>query len=471
MRRPRALLFAFFLVSTQASSQEPASPPKPSDNEKQQAQAALNTARDALFPIRHSPEVTPLLTRIAPLLAVAGNSAGAQDVLALLPQGQRDGVQLDIIAAELRNGELQLALQTATAIPAPDAQAPALLSVVHAQASAGDSTAALQTSSLISPDRIEAVQAMVEVAKAQQAAGKSSQAAQLLRRAAAAAAVLSNSDNENSACGLSALAQVANAQQSIGESADALKTLQLAGERLPEAGSGCSAGMTRFLQDDSQPDGAKEGALQKEVAQLRNRALPSAETEENETQVVQSVDESTSLEGVAIVGGSGLGFQSFVQAEPAPPAAPESISPLNSLRTLKPLDRRARAAVFVSQQLTAQGKTKEAEEAIRIGLEAADLVQDDSVRSLLLSSKASARAAANDWEGARNVIEGISEPLPRTEALGDIAFRAAAAGQAQLALPWAMAESSPFSEAAVLVAIAEALLHQPYQSRTTIYIR
>src|SRR2546422_1250443 len=74
---------------------------------------------------------------------------------------------------------------------------------------------------------------------------------------------------------------------------------------------------------------------------------------------------------------------------------------LDSLRSVKPLYQRAQAAMGTSQLMLASGKTGEAEEAIHIGLEAADTVQDENLRGMLLASKAHCRAASKDWEGAR----------------------------------------------------------------------
>jgi len=117
----------------------------------------------------------------------------------------------------------------------------------------------------------------------------------------------------------------------------------------------------------------------------------------------------------------------------------------------------------------ASGKTGEAEEAIHIGMEVADTVQDENLRDILLASQAHTRAATKDWEGARASVQEIASAPQRTAALVDIAFSAAEEGRAQLALSWATAEVSPLSEARVLVSIAEALLHQPQQQ--TFFLR
>jgi hypothetical protein len=136
---------------------------------------------------------------------------------------------------------------------------------------------------------------------------------------------------------------------------------------------------------------------------------------------------------------------------------------LDSLRTVKPLYQRAQAAMGTSQLMVAHGKIGEAEEAIHIGLDVADTVQDENLRGMLLASKAHTRAAAKDWEGARAAVEEIVNASQRTAALVDIAFCAAEEGYAQLAISWATAETSPLSEASILVSVAEALLHQPQQ--------
>jgi aromatic ring-opening dioxygenase LigB subunit len=121
--------------------------------------------------------------------------------------------------------------------------------------------------------------------------------------------------------------------------------------------------------------------------------------------------------------------------------------------------------------MIAKGKAGEAEEAIVIGLEGANTVQDENLRGTLLASKAQARAAAKDWEGARAVVEEITSAQQRTAALVDIAFCATENGRAQLALSWGTTEASPLSEARVLVSVAEALLHQPHQIQQMFFVR
>src|SRR5262249_8769950 len=150
-----------------------------------QALAALNEARAALYPLRRNSEAVPLLTRLAPLLAASGDVSGAQDVLSLLPAGDRDSLRRAIVAAQLRNDDISGALQLATAIRPDNVRAQALLLVVQAQAAAANFQAALNTAALIPPDTVESPQALLEIAKQQNQAGKRAEALQLLRRAAA----------------------------------------------------------------------------------------------------------------------------------------------------------------------------------------------------------------------------------------------------------------------------------------------
>jgi hypothetical protein len=88
--------------------------------------------------MRRTPRLPPfarqLLSRIAPLLAAAGDTAAAEDLLTLLPANERDAIQLEIVAAQLRTGEISAAMRTATTIAEDNAQAAALLLVVQAQA-------------------------------------------------------------------------------------------------------------------------------------------------------------------------------------------------------------------------------------------------------------------------------------------------------------------------------------------------
>ncbi len=465
-RRPPVFLISLLVATMNVSAQDSAPPLRSSSpKEKAQALAALTEARGAVFPQRRKDEARQLLARIAPLLAAAGDTVGAQDVLTLLPANERDAIQLEIVDAQLRSREIAAALETAITITTDNAQAAALLLIVQAQANSKDVDGAMRTAGLIAVGRVESVQALVEVAKGQKLLGKRGDATQLLRRAAAAAASLMVSNEGAPECGLSALAQIANEQESMGESTEAVKTLRLAEGRVPEADPGCRFGTTRYLQSE---DEGRPEALQNEITEFRERLVPSAGLAGNEE---QEAEDSSSAEGTEAdfrLQTPPMLWQQFAQNQHPTLTREQARAAIDSLRSVKPLYQRAQAAMGTSQLMVANGKTGEAEEAIHIGLEVADTVQDENLRGMLLASKAHARAAAKDWEGARTAVEEITNGPQRTAALVDIAFCAAEEGQAQLALFWATAEASPFSEASVLVSIAEALLHQPHQ---TFFIR
>ena len=465
-RRPRVVLISLLVATMNVSAQDSTPPPRSSSpKEKAQAVAALTEARGAVFPQRRKDEARRLLARIAPLLAAAGDTAGAQDVLMWLPANERDAIQLEIVAAQVRSGGIAAALDTTTAISTDDIRAAALLLIVQAQATSKDLDGAMRTAALIAAGRVESVQALVEIAKEQKHAGKRGEATQLLRRAAAAAANLMNSNEGAPECGLSVLAQIANEQESIGESTDAMKTLRLAEGHVAEADPGCRFGTTRYLQSE---DEGRPEALQNEIAEFRERLVPSTGLAGNEEQNEEDSSSAEGTEADSNLQAPPMQRRQLAQNQQLTLTREQARVAIDSLRSVKPLYQRAQAAMGTSQLMLANGKTDEAEEAIGIGLEVADTVQDENLRGMLLASKAHARAAAKDWEGARTTVEEIAIGPQRTAALVDIAFCAARDGQAQLALSWATAEASPFSEASVLVSIAEALLHQPQQ---TVFIR
>jgi hypothetical protein len=418
-----------------------------------------------VFPQRRKDEARRLLARIAPLLAAAGDPAGAEDVLTLLPANERDAVQLEIVAAQLHSGEIAAALETVTTISTGNAQSAALLLIVQAQANSKDVDGAMQTAGLIAAGQVESAQALVEVAKEEKQEGKRGDATQLLRRAAAIAVSLMDSNEGAPECGSSVLAQVANEQESMGELTEAVKTLRLAEGRVPEADQGCRFGTTRYLQNED--DGRPE-ALQNEIAEFRERLVPSAGLAGNEEQNEEDSPSAEGIEADSKLQTPQLNRRVLAQNQQPTLKREQARTAIDSLRSVKPLYQRAQAAMGTSQLMLANGKTGEAEEAIHIGLEVADTVQDEYLRGMLLASKAHARAAAKDWEGARTAVEEIANGPQRTAALVDIAFSAVEEGQAQLALSWATAEASPFSEANVLVSIAEALLHQPQR---TLFVR
>ena len=388
-------------------------------------------------------------------------SQSAEEVLSLLPANQRDSIQPEIVDAQLRSGELAAALETATAISTENARAAALLLVVQAQAKSRDFGGAMRTAALIAVGRVESVQALVGVAKEQKQAGKRGEATQLLQRATAAAANLTNSNEEATECGLSVLARIANAQESMGELTEAVRTLRLAGVRVQEADPGCRFGTIRYLQDEGT---GRPEALQNQIAEFR-RLLPSAGEAGNEEEEENEEDSSSAEAGAAdsMWDPPLIRLQQLAQNQQPTLRREEALAVLDSLRRVKPLYRRAHAAMEASHLMLGNGKADEGEEAIHIGLEAADTIQDENLRGMLLALKAQARAAAKDWKGAHATVEEIGNAQQRTAALVDIAFCAAEDGQAQLALSWANAEASPLSAASVLVSIAEALLHQPQE--------
>lgn len=481
------LVFCLLGVASLRAQDTAAAPKEPSAQEKAQALTALTEARNAIFPSRRGDEARQLFARIATLLAVAGDTAGAQEALTLLPANAKDAVRQQIVSAQLHNGDVSAALESATAIPADSAKAAALLEIVQFQAKSQDFDNALRTAALIPAEHVESVQALIDLAAEQKAAKNDGEAAQLLRRAAVAATSVTNSNAEEGECGLSLLAQVAKAQDSLGESAEAKKTLQFAQSRAPEADVGCQAAATRSLQNDAEN---KPTGLQSEMDQFRDSLDPSAAVA-SDADEEQTAEDATG-DAAAATGSSspavqvaarGLAFQTFMNTsgavqmfQPASDQRPsltreQAQSELDSLRTVKPLTLRARVAMSTSQSLQANGKTDAADEAIRIGLEAADTIQDETLRGMLLSSQARNRAAAKNWQGARATVEEITDDSQRTGALVDIAFSAAENAHAQLALSWAAAESSPLSEAKVLVAVAEALLHQPQHQQTFFILR
>src|SRR5256885_3590944 len=185
-RRHRVVLITLLVAVMNVSAQDSAPPARSSSpKEKAQALAALTEARGAVFPLRRKDEMRQLLARIAPLLAAAGDADGAQDVLTLLPANGRDAIQLEIVSAQLRSGDIAAALETATAISTDNAAA--YLLIVQAQAKSDDLDGAMRTAVLIAAGRVATGRAFVGGAQEQKEAGKRSAASQLLRRAARSA--------------------------------------------------------------------------------------------------------------------------------------------------------------------------------------------------------------------------------------------------------------------------------------------
>lgn len=444
--------------SAQDSPQASHSRPEPSAKEKTQALAALAQAREALSPLRRSREARQLLAYVATLAALAGNTSETQNVLTLLPENEREAIQPGIAAAQIENGDLGGALQTVAAILAEHERSDTLLLIVVAQAKSGNFSAAMRTAGLIPSESAQFLQALLEVAKEQNRAGERSEAAQLLQRAIAGAANLPTPVDYASECGLSVMVQAAKIQESMGDSAQATKTLRFAEGYIQGGDSSCRLVAAGYLQDErEQPAGAPQNGL----AALREKLVPSeGMTANNE----QNDNDSSTIDTSTIESAPENALMRLRQRDTraSPLTREEALAALDALRRLKPVER-PYAATMLSQLVAMNGKTVEGETAIDIGLEIVDKVEDDNARGLLLASKAQVQVAAKNWQGARATVEGIADARQRSGALQTIAFSVAEAGHADLALSWAAAEVSPLSEAAVLISVVKALLHQPQE--------
>lgn len=135
-------------------------------------------------------------------------------------------------------------------------------------------------------------------------------------------------------------------------------------------------------------------------------------------------------------------------------------SALEILRNMKPLSRRAQFAGSVAQGLAQKGKVTEAEEALKIGMTAAETEENDGAVENLLATTVQIHAEAGEADIARAKAALIKNRENRARAVRAAAQTLATKKKEQEVLKWAAAEESPLVKANLLLGAGEGIAAQ-----------
>ena len=135
-------------------------------------------------------------------------------------------------------------------------------------------------------------------------------------------------------------------------------------------------------------------------------------------------------------------------------------SALDTLRTLKPVSQRAQFAGQIAQGLAQAGKFTEADEALKIGMAAAETEENDAQLEELLTAEVQVHAEAGDVEATRAKAALMKNRERRAEAVREAARTLASKKKAQEVLKWSAGEESGFIRANLLLGAAEGIAAQ-----------
>ena len=152
-------------------------------------------------------------------------------------------------------------------------------------------------------------------------------------------------------------------------------------------------------------------------------------------------------------------FGQLIMAE-AYAGAGDAKSALDTLRTLKPLSQRAQFAGSVAQGLAQKGKFAEADEALKIGMAAAETEENDSELEELAAAAVQVHADAGDADATRAKAALIKNRERRAQAMRAAAQTLASKKKEQEVLKWSAAEQSAFVKANILLGAAKGIAAQ-----------
>jgi hypothetical protein len=141
-------------------------------------------------------------------------------------------------------------------------------------------------------------------------------------------------------------------------------------------------------------------------------------------------------------------------------------SALDSLRTMKPLSRRAEFAGSIAEGLAQKGKFAEADEALKIGMVAAETEENDSAVEQLLASAVQVHAEAGDADVVRAKAGLIKNREVRARTVRGAAQTLASKKKEEAVLKWSAAEESTLVKANLLLGAAEGIAAQDTETES-----
>lgn len=405
-----------------------------------------------------------LSSELAALFAESGDMQAAREIAgSIKSDSARTEAFASIAHAQARNQDFAGALETATSIGSESRRAAAMLDVISEQAEAKDFAGALQDAGKLTGQPAAYTSALMKIAEARTKANQKTEALELLAKALeSSAGVTICSYEEIQGCRLSLLGQIATAQFHAGDAAAAQKTLELAEQGLAQSPQedrfASLAELASAEEELGHPERAKE--LFSNMPGMADQFGEALSAMQQVSQAAEKGDLATVRTAVeAISDPQQRSFGELMMAQ-AYAGIGDGKSALDTLRTLKPLSQRAQSAGSVAEGLAQKGKFAEADEALKIGMAAAETEENDSALEELLSAAVQVRAEAGDADAARAKAALIKNREKRAQTVRGAAQTLASKKKEQEVLKWSAAEESTLVKANLLLGAAEGIAVQ-----------
>ena len=430
------------------------------DKQKERIRVITQQALEAVAMLPRGEPKDQATGQVAVMMARSGDLPAARDLVSsIVVDGTRASVLHQIVLAQAESGDVSGALQAAAAIADESNRSEAIQAVAGVQANARDFQGAFRTAGQLRYSPASYAHALMAIADGQIAASQKSEALKTLQNAMEAASKPAACVESAAMCHVALFSEIAKAQFQAGDPTAAEKTLKLADQGLAEAPEGERFGGAVELAQAQEATGHSDRANEL-LATLPGGLSQQWLQIQKVTEAARNGDMKAAREIADSI--SDPQQKSFAQLAMSAGYAEsgDAKSALDTLRSLKPLSRRAEYSGVVATSLASKGKIAEADEALKIGQAAAEMAEDEAALQALAASAVQVRAEAGDADGARAKAEFVKDTASLAETLHTAASTLAAKNQDAAVLKWAAAQDSPLLKASLLLGAAEGVAAQ-----------
>jgi hypothetical protein len=457
-----------FFIGSPASQRQTHRHRALTDKQKERMHSVAQQAREIVSTLPSEEQKNQLSGSLAAIFAVSGDLPAAREIANSIRSDNARMEALSAIAdAQAGNGDFAGALETAATIGGETTRSRAIIGVITAQAGAKDFAGALQSAGKVADQPAAYARALMEIADQQANANQKAQALALLGKALESASGVTSCSYETiEDCRTSLLSEIAIAQLRAGNAKAAQETLDLAQQGLSQASQEERFVSAAEIAAAEQEMGHSERAKEL-LSSMRGAVGEFAET----MSAMQQASEAATKGDIAslrsavdsISNPEQRGMAQLMMAQ-AYAQTGDAKSALDTLRVLKPLSQRAQFAGNVAQSLADKGKFTDAEEALKIGMSAAETEENDRAITELLNAGVQVYASAGDAEGARGKAELIKDRESRAAAARSAAKTLASKKKDAEMLKWSATETSVLVKVNILLGVAEGIASQDAQT-------
>lgn len=432
--------------------------------QKEHIRAIAQELRGIVAGLASEEQKNQLSGELAALFAESGDLAAAREIAGSIKSDAARTEALSAIAhAQGANADFSGALETAASIGTESKHSDVVLDVIGQQAATKDFAGALQSAGKLTGEPAAYTGALVKIAEERIQANQKAEALELLGKALESSSGATNCNYETlQNCRMALLGQIATAQFHAGDAAAAQKTMELAEQGLAQSSEeerlASIAQLAEAEQELGHPERAKE--MLSNVPGMDGQVGEMMSAMQQVSQSAEKGDLASVRNAVeAISDPQQRSFAQMVMAQ-AYAQTGDAKSALDTLRAMKPLSRRAELAGTVAEGLAQKGNFAEADEALKIGMAAAETEENDSVAEQLLASAVQVHAEAGDADAVRAKAALIKNREVRARTVRGAAQTLASKKKEEAVLKWSASEESALVKANLLLGAAEGIAAQ-----------